>query len=346
MTTVTVATPAFARPQELKELIDSVLSADELPDELLICEDKSPRRAEISALVETYRPLFSATACRLTYIENEKNLGYDGNIRKLLQVAKSDYVLLLGDDDVILPCAIAKSKQFIEAHPGIAFISRTFSRFSSTPQNIINTTWIRDTDCVIDKSNSEPKIIFRLCGFVGGLLVNTRWAREKATTAYDGTLYYQFYLACLAYYDAGIGYISAAIVGGRAGNPPLFGSADNEKDAHVPGSYRPKGRAKMWAGLLRISKDVDALGHHGLYKSISDEIAGRQAFHIFEMMPEQGRKAALELFVELHRLRLTHKLQPWLLALYVGIFGMSAKLGFIAIRKTQFAIEKGVGVKM
>ncbi|MGC0154241.1 glycosyltransferase family 2 protein [Chromobacterium vaccinii] len=346
MTTITVAVPSFSRPNELRELIESVLDADELPDELLICEDRSPLRDEIAAVVDSYREAFAATACRLSYVENEQNLGYDGNIRNLFQQASSDYVLILGDDDVIYANTIAESRRFIDAHPGIAFISRTYSRFSASPRDIINTTWLRGEDCVVDPSNSTPNLVFRLCGFVGGLIVKRDWANDKATTRYDGSLYYQFYLACLAYYETGIGYIFASIVGGRAGNPPLFGSAEHEKDVHIPGSYRPKGRAKMWAGLLRIAADVDALGHAGLYHSMRNEIAGRQSFHIFEMMPVQGRKATLELFCELRRLRLTHKLLPWLLTTFICVFGSYAGLGFALFRKLQFSIEGGIGVKM
>ncbi|WP_047250051.1 glycosyltransferase family 2 protein [Chromobacterium subtsugae] len=346
MNTITVAVPAYSRPDELGQLIDSVLSADVLPDELLICEDKSPRRAEIRAVIESMRPRFAAGACALTYIENEENLGYDGNIRKIIASSASDYVLILGDDDVLFKEAIPKIRAFVQQHPQANFISRTFSRFAEQPQNIINTTWIRTSDCVIKRDDADPNIIFRLCGFVGGLVINRRWASQLATEKYDGYLYYQFYLACLAYLGDGIGYISASTVGGRAGNPPLFGSADSEKDTHIPGSYRPKGRAKMWQGLLAIAADIDKAHGSNIYPYIRNELAGRQAYHIFEMMPAQGRAATLDLFHELRRLKLTHKAMPWLLTSYILVFGSYARIGFALSRRLQFAIEQHAGLKL
>lgn len=343
---ITVGVPAYARPDELRELIESVLACDPPPDELLICEDASPQRDAIRQIVYAQRLALARSGCRLRYVENERNLGYDGNLRMLIAQASGDYLMLLGDDDQLYSNAIAETRRYVGAHPEVRFVSRTYRRFSGhRDRGVLNETWLAKSDAVFDRGNSSPALIFRLCGFVGGLVVKTDWARELATSRYDGSLYYQYYLACHAYFGAGIGYIGKAIVAGRAQNPPLFGHAAAEAGVHVPGAYRPAARARMWRGVLDISADVERALGAPLVGAVMREMAGRQSFHIFEMMPAQGRRATLELFVELRKLGLVRSPLPWLLASFVLTFGSAAASGFRMLRRLQFAVERGLRIK-
>lgn len=344
--TITVGVPAYSRPDELHELIESVISSTELPDELLIVEDKSPEREKIRSIITKYQHLLKNLGCSIKYIENPNNLGYDGNLRKVIAESSSDYVLLLGNDDALFPNAIATVKSYLSNNSETNFISRTYSRFTESTSNVINTTWISKTVKVFSSNNCKPSLIFRLCGFVGGLVVKCSWANSHATDRYDGTLYYQYYLACLAYLDQGIGYISESIVAGRAGNPPLFGVASSESQVHIPGSYTPQGRAKMWAGILRITIDIDAKYRTNLLSMVRQELSSRQSFHIYEMMPVQGRCATIQLFKELRALGLTSSWVPWFLTSYILIFGRSARYGFAAFRSFQFFVEKNIKLKL
>jgi hypothetical protein len=54
------------------------------PDEIIICEDFSRDRKKISEIVTKQINRFSNKNVIITYIENEVNLGYDANIRKLI----------------------------------------------------------------------------------------------------------------------------------------------------------------------------------------------------------------------------------------------------------------------
>jgi glycosyltransferase involved in cell wall biosynthesis len=344
--TITIGVPAYSRPQELRQLLDSVLDCSPLPDEVLICEDASPRRDEIRVVMRQYARRFEGTVCALRYVENPSNLGYDGNLRKVIAGASCDYVMLLGNDDAVYPGAIGVARSYISNNPDVKVISRTYSRFTGTLHNVINTTWIGKDDGRFSSANSRANVIFRLCGFVGGLLIHRAWAAQLDTDRYDGSLYYQYYLSCHAYFNEGIGYIAASIVAGRAGNPPLFGAAPSEKAVHAPGSYRPEGRARMWAGVLRISEDVESQLGVSFVPAVRKELAGRQAFHIFEMLPQQGRKAAYTLFRELRKLGLTQAAIPWMLTLYILCFGSRSAAGFRLFRGFQFFVERRLRYKL
>lgn len=344
--TITVAVPAYSRPSELCDLIDSVLNCGKLPDELLIVEDNSPHRADIRDLVERYREKFSQTTCLLRHSQNEVNLGYDGNLRKAIEESSSEYVIVLGNDDALLPDAVQEVCRFVEENPDVNFISRSYTRFSGETTNIINTVWLSKSDATFNRHNSDSGLIFKLSGFVGGLIIKRDWARSISRSTYDGTLYYQFYLACVAYVEQGIGYIAKPTALGRADNPPLFGAAATEREFHTPGSYTPKGRAEMWSGILRIARDVDEEYDASLLDGVRHELSHRQSFHIFEMMSAQGRRATVSLFAELRKLGLTSDWLPWALAGYIAIFGKRSEIGFAALRRLQFAFEKNLRVKL
>jgi glycosyltransferase involved in cell wall biosynthesis len=332
---LTIAVPVYSRPLELRQLLESIVNMTRLPGEVLLCEDQSPDRELISQIALEWQDILVSRGCVLQYVQNDKNLGYDGNVRNLFARATRPWVMLLGNDDAMLPEAVSAMQRFVLQNPSVRMISRTFVRFSTDIGHLIGVTKLSDYDRVYTKDNAEPGLILRLCGFVGGLLVDREWACSIATDKYDGTLYYQMYLAAEAYSATGIGYIADPLVGSRAGNPPLFGSAAAEKGAHVPGAYSPRARAAMWHGILRICADAEQKTSVPFVKSVRRELSGRQSFHVFELVAAQGRRATLTLVAEFHRLGLTRHPLPWLLLLVVLLLGRRSHRIFGVVRSAQ-----------
>src|SRR5258708_6485618 len=103
---ISVGIPAYSRCAELVELLQSIYAQTVLPAEITICEDKSPNRDGIRAIVEAWRERFAVESCEVSYHENERNLGYDGNLRKVIGVSHSAWVMLMGNDDLLVPKSI------------------------------------------------------------------------------------------------------------------------------------------------------------------------------------------------------------------------------------------------
>src|SRR5690242_17718573 len=99
---VTIGVPAYARTRELSELLRSIYDQSVLPAEITICEDMSPERETIRSIVQEWRRRFEENGCAVNYIENEENLGYDRNLRRVITRSNSSYVMLMGNDDVLL----------------------------------------------------------------------------------------------------------------------------------------------------------------------------------------------------------------------------------------------------
>jgi abequosyltransferase len=330
---ITVGIPAYSRPSELQELIESIYLQTVLPAEITICEDNSADRPLIRPIVDQWRARFAKEGCTINYHENETNLGYDGNLRKVIGMSRSRWVMLMGNDDVLLKRGIETAESFLLTHDDVTMVSRSFLRFDNDIEKPVGVSRIASMDTVFRADNSSSKMVFRSCGFVGGLIVSRNWAADIATDWYDGTLYYQIYLACVSFCEKGIGYIVEPIIGGRRGAPPLFGAAESEKGSHIPGSYTPKGRAKMWASVLTIARDVGEKRGVDLRSEIKRELEVRQSFHVFEMTAGSGRKRLEELRDELRDLDLYSHPVPRTLFLLNWVLGSKARPLYALARK-------------
>lgn len=326
-----IAIPAYGRPAEYEQLLHSILKMNFFPDEVIICEDFSKERNLIKEITEKNKISFEQNKIKLTYIENKINLGYDANIRKLIDLASYKWVVLIGNDDLFLENGLREIDIFCKKNPDISMVSRPFIRFEKDISKSIGISRILPGETIVIKGDS-PKLIFRMCGFVGGLVINKEWAKHLYTDKYDGTLYYQIYLAANAFCSNGIGYLENPSVAGRAGNPPLFGTSD-KNSLHTPGSYTAKGRAAMWKGVLDIAENVGKQYQIDLLTEIRNELMIRQSFHVFEMNVGVAKKELNILKAELQKLNLFDHWIPKSLYFINFIFGKQAYYFYYLIRK-------------
>ncbi|MEI6865490.1 glycosyltransferase [Flavicella sp.] len=108
-----IGIPAF-KLAFLKECIDSVLGQYYVNFELIIVNDNSPD--SIDELVNSYDD------SRIRYYKNEVNFGAENvveNWNKCLSIAKGDYFILLGDDDVLEKNYLYEFHKLILEYPNL-----------------------------------------------------------------------------------------------------------------------------------------------------------------------------------------------------------------------------------
>jgi len=71
--------------------------------EVLVCHNGAANRVLESGSLDTF------IKSGLTYRRFKNNLGFDENLRRAAEVATSDYVLVLGDDDLLSPDSISQT---------------------------------------------------------------------------------------------------------------------------------------------------------------------------------------------------------------------------------------------
>jgi abequosyltransferase len=107
---LTLAIPTYNRSGFLTQLLE-VLSpqlAKETRVELLISDNSSPD--DTPAVVQSFRD----KGLSITYKRNETNIGADANFLQCYEMARGEYVWIVGDDDVIVPGGMSQILRVLE----------------------------------------------------------------------------------------------------------------------------------------------------------------------------------------------------------------------------------------
>lgn len=121
---VTFAIPTFRRSTLLKETIDSVLKQNDYDNYDIIIVDNNPERG-----CETEQLMNSFYDKRVSYYKNSENIGMAGNWNRLFELAVGEYVVMLHDDDLLLPSFLQKVMMIIDRNPNIHILKPSFYTF-------------------------------------------------------------------------------------------------------------------------------------------------------------------------------------------------------------------------
>lgn len=111
---LSIGVTSYNRISELKRCLESIDSIYIEKIEIIISEDKSPKKDQITNIVEEF---IKTSKYKVVYNSNEKNLGYDRNLKKLISLATGKYILYISDDDMFLPKQLDKILKFLEKEP-------------------------------------------------------------------------------------------------------------------------------------------------------------------------------------------------------------------------------------
>jgi abequosyltransferase len=231
MPELSVCIPAYNRPRELIELLDSIdgQSAD---FEIVICEDHSPMREQITAAVEDFRR--RAPHIRLHYHLNEKNLGYDGNLRRVVERASGKYCVFMGNDDLMHRGALARIQGAV-AGENIGVVLRSYTSFDTDPNQIAEVFQYLAEDRFFPAGEQSIITFYRRSVVIPGMVVHRAAALQLSTDRYDGTLLYQLHLVANILTAKNGFYLREPIVNYRNGGTPFFGSSESEQGLYQPG---------------------------------------------------------------------------------------------------------------
>lgn len=111
---ISICIPTCDRPGFLRTAIESCLIQEHRPLEILIGDDSRD-----DAAADMLRTLPLPDGVTLERIRNRPSLGQSGNVNGLLARAAGRRLILLHDDDVLCPGAIAELTRAWSEHPGI-----------------------------------------------------------------------------------------------------------------------------------------------------------------------------------------------------------------------------------
>jgi len=309
MPMITVAIPAYNRPDGLKTLLGTILGQDFGDFDVLVVEDGSPRRDEIRAVVE--QAAAGQPNHRVRFHANERNLGFDGNVRRVIELSEGEFTLFMGDDDLLRPGALRRVGNVIRDNPGLGVILRAYEQVDfETGQRIELFRYFAE-DRRFPPGPPTMRTFFRRCVSIAGFTIHTASARRFTTDRFDGTLLYQLYVGTRVVQERGGYFISDVLTSMRKDNRQrhFFGSASAEKGLFAPGQLTPEHSVQFMRGMVRMAQQIEADTQAGVLDAILKDLSNYS--YAYLRLHAQDRRAFLGYVRDLHALGLARTPLFW-----------------------------------
>ena len=249
---ITVIIPSYNRAEWLPRLLDSALAQRFENWNCVIVEDLSRQRAAIREIATRYA---AAHPDRFAYYENAQNLGYDGNFREMVARASGRYVFVMGNDDLIAPDAFRAVARAVDMAPEMGLLLRSYARFRGDPSNVVQISRYYPRPLVFAPGTEAIVRCYRRIVAMSGLVIHRDEALACATTRWDGTLFYQHWLAVNVLRTRPAVFLPEVLALFRVDGTPEFGNAEAERRSYTPGVQPPDTDVRMIRNLLAIARD-------------------------------------------------------------------------------------------
>lgn len=114
---VTIAIPTYKRADFLKDAVDSAIAQIDYDNFDIIIVDNDPERDSV-----TEKLMLSYLNPKLSYYKNEENIQMAGNWNRCFELAKGEFVVMLHDDDLLLPTFISECMDIINKKSNIGIL--------------------------------------------------------------------------------------------------------------------------------------------------------------------------------------------------------------------------------
>lgn len=279
---VSICIPSYNRPIELKRLLKSIDCEQSEIIEIVICEDRSPKRPEIKETVEEY---MKNSPYQVSYYENEINLGYDNNIRELINKAQGEYIVFMGDDDLFIPGVLDGYLDFLNEHHEVGYVLRSYRAINK--DGLIEYFKYYSSDMFFEKGENTYLELFRKSVFISGFTCKREWASEYLVDDFDGTLLYQLYILAELCMHHPAAYYSVPITQSIEGGTPYFGTSEKEKDLYTPGTITVQNSLNFMQGFFIISGYMDKKYNLDSTKKIKTDIS-KYSYPILSIQRNKG----------------------------------------------------------
>ncbi|MBS1743302.1 MAG: glycosyltransferase family 2 protein [Bacteroidetes bacterium] len=258
---ISICIPQYNRINYLLRSLDIIKEQSYADIEIVISDDCSTddTASRIAQLQQHYK-------YPIVFERNEKNMGYDRNYRKCIEMASGEYAFVIGNDDSINGAdSISYLVTFLTENnfPDIGYCNMIEERTGGT---LIKRAW---GNRIIGAGSDIALRNYSCFSFVGGLIYKRSVFLQHNTSKYDGSIYAQMYL--------GVYMISKGAVLFCIEKPLVL------KDLLLDGVFRDSYRdriAKKWSDfkvvdggmpsvinvLIGALRDAGALTQHRTYR--------------------------------------------------------------------------------
>ena len=253
---ISICIPSYNRPEQLHKLITSV-DCDPIEVEIVISEDNAPKRLQVRKALDK---VHQSSNYNIRYHENEVNLGFDGNIRNLVSLARGKFLIFMGDDDLFIPKSINQFISFLKQNTEKKYILRSY--LSKHENGKTEEFRYMEKTTTFQSGENTVSWLFKRSVSIAGFTINRKEALKYSTDDLDGTLLYQVYLmsqVCMhnksIYCDIPVAYAVQSF----RDNKPMFGVSEAEKSRYTPGSVTQQNSINFTASYFEVARYLDQL---------------------------------------------------------------------------------------
>lgn len=293
---ISICIPSYNRPEELERLLQTV-DCDPTSVEIVVCEDAAPLRAQVR---EKVRAFASRSPYSVVYKENAKNLGYDGNLRCLIEAASGEYVLFMGDDDKFMPGALDKYIGFLSSNRNAGYVLRSYcaehADGSLEPFKYCKAT------TTFRPSLETCAFLFKRTVSIAGVTFKRSSVLGLATDKFDGTLLYQLYLVLEVAYKEPSVYCEIPVAVATQTfrlDKPQFGAAAKESKFQ-PGRVTQDNSIRFMQGFFEVAGAFDKRHDVDLSKLIAADLS-KYSYPILSIQRKNGLRDFLKYSVRLSK---------------------------------------------
>lgn len=324
--TISICIPAYNRAIFLAPLLRSIFDQKSSDFEIVIAEDYSPERDQITVVVKKFEVEFPGF---IRYELNKENLGYDANIRRLIELSKGDYCLFLGNDDLLAPNALRTLSEIMQRVSDCGVIVRSYATFEESPTEYKQIFRYFPNEMTIAPGVKAIAIAYRRSVVIPGMVIHRESAISISTDQFDGTLLYQLYLVGVILAKKSAVFTPEIIGLRRDGNAPDFGNSKSEQGKFTPKEQTPESSLHFMTGMLEIAHYVEQTTGLAVYEPILSDI-GAYSYPILSIQADKPKSVFFRYGVDLSKLGL------WRYPLFYVYFSLLLILG---VRKTDNLIK-------
>ena len=111
---VSICIPTYERPDLVYQAIESGLNQTYRPIEIIVCDDSKTDASE--QMIQSLNGIDDKV---VRYYRNQPALGQAGNVNRLFDLAQGDRLVLLHDDDLLMPDALKKMTDCWQTNPNL-----------------------------------------------------------------------------------------------------------------------------------------------------------------------------------------------------------------------------------
>lgn len=244
---ISICIPSYNRPETLLRLLKSVDTKYLDKVQIVICEDKAPKRLEVRAAVESFK---AETQYEVKYCENEQNLGHGKNFRECIKQADGEYVTYMGDDDVFEPGKMDGFVEWLDQNHQLGYILRAWVSSMGEFKYYNSLKYFEPSAKVYEE-------LFLKSVFMSGFTIKRDYVFElPIVEELDDTLLYQLYMMAEVVMKYPSAYYPEIFVRNAGSEVSFFGMSDSEKGKYEAGKL-VSNNLNFIKGFLKITAYID-----------------------------------------------------------------------------------------